>query len=839
MSTKQPELESLVARKYRHGFVTDIESDTVAPGLDEDVIRLISAKKNEPAFMLEWRLRAYRRWIRMTVPTWAHVHYPPIDYQAISYYSAPKQRGDGPKSLAEVDPKLLETYDKLGIPLHERARLAGVAVDAVFDSVSVATTFKERLAEAGVIFCPFSEAVQKHPELVEKYLGTVVPIGDNFYAALNSAVFTDGSFVFVPKGVRCPMELSTYFRINASNTGQFERTLIIAEDGAYVSYLEGCLPHWEEVSCGDEMRCIRDVALQDLVLNEHGNEAEVAKIMRRGYSGDLIQVTPRSPGNRFHVTPEHPVLAIRRSRVSGSTRGSGRWSDIKPARLAACEPEYVPAGDLQPGDLLVYPINKTELDNGTLSDDFLRLLGYYVAEGWVTKLNGCDAVEWSLGDHEVEIADDITELVFRLTGKRPSRTHDAKRHGLYLVVYSRELFSLFELHGGKYAAGKRFSKAVMDLPPRRQRLAIDTYYLGDGSVSEDGPLVRVRALTVSRTLAFQLQELLSRQGIFAFINIRKAFDEPMSDGRLVRHREAYVLYYSHGAKGRRAILRNGCFLLPVRSIERQRYDGYVYNFETREEPHSYLVKGFAVHNCTAPQRDENQLHAAVVELIALDDAQIKYATVQNWYPGDENGIGGIYNFVTKRGDCRGRNSKISWTQVETGSAITWKYPSCILRGDGSVGEFHSVALANHYQQADTGTKMIHMGRNTSSTIISKGISAGHGQNAYRGLVKILPGADGARNHTQCDSLLMGPHCGAHTFPTIEVRNPTAIVEHEATTSKISDDQLFYCLQRGISAEDAVNMIVNGFCRQVFRELPMEFAVEAQNLLAVSLEGAVG
>jgi Fe-S cluster assembly protein SufB len=482
MSAKQPELESLVARKYRHGFVTDIASDTVAPGLDEDVIRQISTIKGEPAFMLDWRLKAYRRWTRMREPTWAHVHYPPIDFQAISYYSAPKQNKDGPKSLAEVDPKLLETYDKLGIPLHERARLAGVAVDAVFDSVSVATTFKERLAEAGVIFCPFSEAVRNHPALVEKYLGTVVPVGDNYYAALNSAVFTDGSFVFVPRGVRCPMELSTYFRINASKTGQFERTLIVAEEGSHVSYLEGC---------------------------------------------------------------------------------------------------------------------------------------------------------------------------------------------------------------------------------------------------------------------------------------------------------------------------------------------------------------------TAPMRDENQLHAAVVELVALDDAEIKYATVQNWYPGDENGIGGIYNFVTKRGDCRGRNSKISWTQVETGSAITWKYPSCILRGDGSVGEFHSVALANHRQQADTGTKMIHMGRNTRSTIVSKGISAGHGQNSYRGLVKVLPGADGARNHTQCDSLLMGPHCGAHTFPYIEVRNPTAVVEHEATTSKISEDQLFYCLQRGISAEDAVNMIVNGFCKQVFRELPMEFAVEAQNLLAVSLEGAVG
>jgi Fe-S cluster assembly protein SufB len=481
-STNDSALEALVAKKYRHGFVTDIESDTVPPGLDESVIRLISRKKNEPEFMLKWRLKSFEHWCTMREPHWAHLRISPIDYQAISYYSAPKSRKDAPKSLEEIDPKLLETYDKLGIPLHERAKLAGVAVDAVFDSVSVATTFKERLAKAGVIFCSFSEAVRSHPELVEQYLGTVVPPEDNFFAALNSAVFSDGSFVYVPKGVRCPMELSTYFRINAANTGQFERTLIIADEGASVSYLEGC---------------------------------------------------------------------------------------------------------------------------------------------------------------------------------------------------------------------------------------------------------------------------------------------------------------------------------------------------------------------TAPMRDENQLHAAVVELIALADASIKYSTVQNWYPGDEQGRGGIYNFVTKRGDCRGANSRISWTQVETGSAITWKYPSCVLRGENSVGEFYSVAVTNHYQQADTGTKMIHIGRNTRSTIISKGISAGHGQNTYRGLVKILPTAEGARNYTQCDSLLMGDQCGAHTFPYMEIRHPSAIVEHEATTSKIGDDQLFYCRSRGISEEDAVNMIVNGFCKAVFNELPMEFAVEAQNLLAVSLEGSVG
>jgi Fe-S cluster assembly protein SufB len=482
MATRSNDLDELVKRKYRHGFVTDIEQETVPPGLDEDVIRLISAKKGEPEFLTEWRLKAYRHWLTMSEPTWAHVHYKPIDYQSISYYAAPKSADDAPKSLDEVDPKLLETYDKLGIPLHERARLAGVAVDAVFDSVSVATTFKAKLAEAGVIFCSFSEAVRSHPELVRQYLGSVVPPRDNFFAALNSAVFSDGSFVYVPKGVRCPMELSTYFRINAANTGQFERTLIVADEGSYVSYLEGC---------------------------------------------------------------------------------------------------------------------------------------------------------------------------------------------------------------------------------------------------------------------------------------------------------------------------------------------------------------------TAPMRDENQLHAAVVELVALKDAQIKYSTVQNWYPGDEQGRGGIFNFVTKRGECRGANSKISWTQVETGSAITWKYPSCVLRGENSTGEFYSVALTNNYQQADTGTKMIHIGRNTRSTILSKGISAGQGQNAYRGLVKIMPTATGARNYTQCDSLLLGNKCGAHTFPYIESRQPDARIEHEATTSKISDAQLFYCRQRGLSEEDAVNMIVNGFCREVFRELPMEFAVEAQNLMNVSLEGAVG
>jgi Fe-S cluster assembly protein SufB len=481
MTTEANKIEELANREYKYGFVTNIESDSAPRGLNEDIVRFIAAKKNEPEWMLEWRLKAYRHWLTMKEPTWANIHYPPIDYQNMIYYSAPKQKKQL-KSLAEVDPELLRTYEKLGISLGEQERLAGVAVDAVFDSVSVATTFSEKLKELGIIFCPFSEAVQNHPDLVKKYLGSVVPYTDNFFATLNSAVFSDGSFCYIPKGVRCPMELSTYFRINAAETGQFERTLIIAEEVAYVRYLEGC---------------------------------------------------------------------------------------------------------------------------------------------------------------------------------------------------------------------------------------------------------------------------------------------------------------------------------------------------------------------TAPMRDTNQLHAAVVELVALDNAQIKYSTVQNWYPGDKDGKGGIYNFVTKRGKCIGVNSKISWTQVETGSAITWKYPGVILQGDNSVGEFYSVAVTNNYQQADTGTKMIHIGKNTKSTIVSKGISAGHGNNSYRGLVKILKNATNARNFSQCDSLLLGDICGAHTFPYIELKNTSSTMEHEASTSKIGEDQIFYCKQRGLSTEDAVNMIVNGFCKEVFRELPMEFAVEAQKLLSVSLEGSVG
>lgn len=795
------EIELLANREYKYGFVTEVEADTVPPGLNEDIIRLISAKKNEPEWLLEWRLKAYRHWTTMQEPKWANVHYPPIDYQSIVYYAAPKSLQKRPKSLEEVDPEILRTYEKLGIPLREQELLAGVAVDAVFDSVSVATTFKEKLAELGIIFCSFSEAVQEHPELVRKYLGSVVPYTDNFFAALNSAVFSDGSFVYVPKGVRCPMELSTYFRINARSTGQFERTLIIADEGAYVSYLEGCLPPWEEVSYGDHLKPIREVALHDQVLDGSGRPAEVAKLMRRGYRGELIEIRPVSDGNRFHLTPEHPVLAVPKERARGDRRPDA-------------EPEFIPAGKLKPGDLLVFPVSKIQRDDPSLSNEFLRLLGYYAAAGRAARSDGRLAVEFSLGAHEAK-AEEVSSLIERIAGERPLRSR-----GLLITSDEALARALFE-HAGEAPEERRFSKSVMDLPPDRQRLILDSYYSVGGAAGRDG---LCRAKVASRALAFQLQELLARQGIYASIR---------------EQRRGYAVTYALNGRSQRIERRDGYFLVPIRSIKSEPYEGFVYNFETAREPHTYLVKGFAVHNCTAPMRDENQLHAAVVELIAHDYATIKYSTVQNWYPGDQEGRGGIYNFVTKRGKCLGRGSKISWTQVETGSAITWKYPSCILIGDNSVGEFYSVALTNNRQQADTGTKMIHIGKNTRSTIISKGISAGHGQNTYRGMVKIMKSATGARNYSQCDSLLLGDKCSAYTFPYLEVKNSSAQVEHEASTSRIGENQIFYCRQRGLSTEEAVSMIVNGFCREVFRELPMEFAVEAQKLLGISLEGSVG
>nr|HMS43403.1 SufD family Fe-S cluster assembly protein [Pyrinomonadaceae bacterium] len=654
-----------------------------------------------------------------------------------------------------VDPELLKTFEKLGIPLTEQKMLANVAVDAVFDSVSVATTYKKKLLEAGVIFCSFTEAVADYPELIQKYLGSVVPVSDNYYAALNSAVFSDGSFVFIPKGVKCPMELSTYFRINTQESGQFERTLIVAEEGAYVAYNEGCHPAGEQVLTTEGWRNIEGIKAGDKVYDHNGKLQKVRAAMVRQFKGEMITVRPMSRYNEFQLTPEHPVYAIKRKDVlKPRKQRKDNWlPEVDTQKLLKATPQFIKADELEKGDFVLVPKLRRQDSTALSANEFEALNLQNIAES--DKFNSVV---------RIPTTNATTNPTLKVSNK---------------IIVNSSLTGTAQI-----------SETNVGLHPT----------LLNSSLSATREVSPIQIVKIGSTEIFTETD----------------FD---NEAHLIHETETH-------------------FIVPVREVTRESFDDLVFNIDVAET-HSYLVKGFAVHNCTAPQFDTNQLHAAVVELVALDDAEIKYSTVQNWYAGDENGKGGIYNFVTKRGAARGKNSKISWTQVETGSAITWKYPSVILQGDNSIGEFYSVALTNNAQIADTGTKMIHIGKNTKSTIISKGISAGKSNNSYRGLVKIMPKAEGARNYTQCDSMLIGGSSEANTFPYIEVMNNTARVEHEATTSKISEEQLFYLQQRGISQEDAVSLIINGFCKEVFRELPMEYAVEATKLLGLKLEGSVG
>lgn len=834
-------IAALAEQEYKYGFTTEIESEVVPRGLTEDTVRLISEKKNEPAFMLEFRLKAFRQWLKMTPPAWSNVTYPAIDFQDIIYYSAPKPKAKL-NSLDEVDPELLDTFEKLGIPLNEQKMLANVAVDAIFDSVSVATTFREKLAEAGVIFCSFSEALQHYPELIKKYMGSVVPISDNFYAALNSAVFSDGSFCFIPKGVTCPMELSSYFRINNPDTGQFERTLIIAEDGASVSYLEGCHPAGEQVLTSNGWSNIEGVKPGDHVFDHNGDLQKVRAVMTRHHKGEMLTIRPVSRYNSFKLTPEHPVLIIKRSSVTTNRPLRNGWlPEVDSKKLMSAKPEWVPAREVEKGDFVLVPkLNQPKTTSFT--DEEVELLGYYLAEGstYFNKANKQFTNQFSFGQSERALAERAQDLVQKLSGKRAYLTEQPEKHGLTVSFYSEQFSDWFTRHCGKGASTKELSPELMALPEDQISIFLKAYLAGDGNICDRQGSTMVRFCTTSETVAQQVQMLLNRVNKHSWIQIRPGGEVKFSnlDSRKINRVPLYHVGYTENKSWDMVRETNTHFIVPIREITSEPFDDLVFNLDV-DETHSYLVRGVAVHNCTAPKFDKNQLHAAVVELVALDNATIKYSTVQNWYAGDKDGKGGIYNFVTKRGKCLGANSKISWTQVETGSAITWKYPSCVLIGDNSVGEFYSVALTNHLQQADTGTKMIHIGKNTTSTIVSKGISAGRSNNTYRGLVKIMPGADNARNYTQCDSMLIGQACGANTFPYIEVQNNSATVEHEASTSKISEEQIFYFLQRGISQEDAISMIINGFCKEVFRELPMEFAVEASRLLGMKLENSVG
>lgn len=823
-------LEKLVEKKYEWGFSTAIETEKIPKGLNEEIIKCIWRKKEEPDFMLDWRLKSYRHWLKMEEPTWANIKHRPINYQEMIYYASPKKKS---KSLKEIDPEIRKTYEKLGIPLKEQEVLAGVvAVDAIFDSVSVATTYKEKLKKMGIIFCPISEAIKDYPQLVKKYLGSVVPYTDNFFAALNSAVFSDGSFVFVPKGVRCPIELSSYFRINTPQTGQFERTLIIAEEGSYVSYLEGCLPAGEKISTGHNWVNIEAVKPGDFVVNHKGSLSKVTKIMVRRYSGPMYRIYPLSPFNQFSLTQEHPVLAIKRSSVLKKRKSRKNWLpavDIQ--KLEKTQPQFIEARNLQRGDFIIFPKIKNHLDQKvSLTDEEIELLGLYAAEGSVfyhKKLKQF-IVSFSFSERKRENINWTRDLIQKITGKKAILFNDHKKQAVRVVVYSEKLYNLCLEHCGKFAHLKKLSAELMNLPPEKLKIFFSGYFKGDGNlgIKKNSHSHLYHCFAGSPDLAAQLQEILAKIGIYASIQFRKG-----GKGR-------YIIVYNLPKKWFEVRETKDYFIVPIKKIRKYHYDGYVFNLDVEKE-NSYLVKGFAVHNCTAPQRLEHQLHAAVVELIAHKDAEIRYATVQNWYPGDEKGRGGIYNFVTKRGICLGENSRISWTQLETGSAITWKYPSVILKGDNSIGEFYSLAITTNFQQADTGTKMIHLGKNTKSRIVSKSISAKEGNNTFRSLVKVASSAENASSFSRCDALLIGSKCGAHTFPYFEVYNNTARVGHEASASRIGPDILFYCRQRGLSEEDAVALTVNGFTREILEKLPFEFAAEAKKLLQVSLEGSVG
>lgn len=837
------ELQTHLDKKYSLGFSMDIESDTIAKGLNEDVIKLISFKKKEPDWLLAWRLESYHAWLNMTQPDWAALKIEPIDYQDLHYYSSPKTFTGEKK---EIPQDLLDYYKKLGVPLSEQDILSGnVAVDAVLDSTSVGTTFKKKLEEVGIIFCSFSEAVINHPDLVRQYLGTVVPSRDNYFSALNSAVFSDGSFCYIPVGVKCPMELSTYFRINQAQTGQFERTLIIADKGSYVSYLEGCFLAGTPIWTPNGTKNIEEIELKDQVYDHEGNVQEVKTLMRRPYEGNIYSIKPVGSQKAIHATTEHPFLTIPRSKILLKRNQRTKTPEIDNKKLLAAIPEWVNAKDLQEGDFIFMP-RVTTIDSN-ITEEEAELLGYYLAEGssYFNSLNKQYTNQFSLHIKEKEIADRISYLVNKKFGKKVYCTLEPHKNAMGLAFYSQEAHDWFIYHVGKGALNKHLSTELINMPSNVIYAFITAYRLGDGNIfyrnniTKSGKSTKLeshRLCTSSKILVQDLILILSRINIYPTVTERAAGEDYIQGRRIYRQESWQIIWQSTFQISQTRKTDTG-FWIPIRKITKEYQETFVFNFEV-SNTNTYLAHGIAVHNCSSPERLENQLHAAVVEIIALENATVKYATVQNWYPGDENGKGGIYNFVTKRGDCREGNSHISWTQIETGSGITWKYPSVLLKGDNSTGEFYSVALTNHYQQADTGTKMIHIGKNTKSTIISKSISAGKSSGTYRGLVRFGKKAVGARNFTQCDSLIFGDAI-VNTFPYIENFQAKSTMEHEATTTKISEENLFYLEQHGLSEEQAKNMLVNGFCKSVFQKLPAEFAVEAQKLIEINLEESMG
>jgi Fe-S cluster assembly protein SufB len=813
--------------RYAFSYPTDKYKYVLKPGLSREVIEEISAIKNEPKWMREFRLKAYEIFLKKPMPTWggdlSH-----INFDTITYYATPTDKGA--RSWEDVPEEVKKTFDRLGIPEAERKFLAGVG--AQYDSEVVYHSIREDLAKKGVIFLSMDEGLREYPDLVKEYFGTVIPPTDNKFAALNSAVWSGGSFIYVPKGVHVEIPLQAYFRINAPQMGQFERTLIIADEGARVHYIEGCLPGGEQVSVGDRWVNIESLKPGDYVIADNGEKARVRATMVRRYRGEMLTIKPISPYNAFRLTPEHPVLVVRRSRVLQRRKPRNGWlPEVDTEKLFTAQPEYVPAGELNLGDFLVFPKVQAHNYNPRYSPELLKLLGYYLAEGsaFVHKTLNVPVVSFSFGAHEKEVITEVCDLITKITGKDAYVTELKGRHAVNVTVYSQELFDVCTSSCGTGASSKRLSDELMALPPEQIEPLLTAYFVGDGNVCDKGNSVMYRAATASETLAQQIQELLARKGIYASIHVRPGGDDTIN-GREIHRKDQYIIVYTADKWWSEIRQTDRYFLVPIKEIERAPYDGFVFNLDV-EGPSSYLVRGFAVHNCTAPIYSKESLHAAVVELIAKRGAHLRYTTLQNW-------SNDVYNLVTKRAVAY-EDATVEWVDANIGSRLTMKYPSVYMVGKGARADILSVAFAGKGQHQDTGGKAIHAAPYTTSTIVSKSVSKDGGRATYRGQLVVVKGAHHAKSNVRCDALILDEYSRSDTYPYIEIDEDQVTIGHEATVGKVGDDQIFYLMSRGLSESEALSMIVLGFMEPFTKTLPMEYAIEFNRLIQLEMEGSVG
>jgi Fe-S cluster assembly protein SufB len=813
--------------RYAFSYPTDKYKYVLKPGLSREVIEEISAIKNEPKWMREFRLYAYEVFLKKPMPTWggdlSH-----INFDTITYYATPTDKGA--RSWEDVPEEVKKTFDRLGIPEAERKFLAGVG--AQYDSEVVYHSIREDLAKKGVIFLSMDDGLREYPDLVKEYIGTVIPPTDNKFAALNSAVWSGGSFIYVPKGVHVEIPLQAYFRINAPQMGQFERTLIIADEGARVHYIEGCLPGGEQVSVGDRWVNIESLKPGDYVIADNGEKARVRATMVRRYSGEMLTIKPISPYNAFRLTPEHPVLVVRRSRVLQRRKPRNGWlPEVDTNKLFTAQPEYVPAGELTVGDFLVFPKVQAHNYNPRYSPELLKLLGYYLAEGsaFIHKTLNVPVVSFSFGAHEKEAITEVCDLITKITGKDAYVTELKGRHAVNVTVYSQELFNVCTSSCGTGASSKRLSDELMALPPEQIEPLLTAYFVGDGNVCDKGNSVMYRAATASETLAQQIQELLARKGIYASIQVRPGGNDTIN-GRKIHRKDQYIIVYTADKEWSEIRQTDRYFLVPIKEIERAPYDGFVFNLDV-EGPNSYLVRGFAVHNCTAPVYSRESLHSAVVELIAKRGAHLRYTTLQNW-------SNDVYNLVTKRAIAY-EDATVEWVDANIGSRLTMKYPAVYMLGKGARADILSVAFAGKGQHQDTGGKAIHAAPYTTSTIVSKSVSKDGGRASYRGQLVVAKGAHHSKSNVRCDALILDERSRSDTYPYIEIDEDQVTVGHEATVGKVGDDQIFYLQSRGLSESEALSMIVLGFMEPFTKTLPMEYAIEFNRLIQLEMEGSVG